>query len=131
MSERFGVSAITRADAGAWVAMRGLLGPEWVSSRMEELVESYFATGRIDHLEHVVLMARAEGSGEALGFAEVSLREFAEGSEGSPVGYHEGLIVAEGARGLGVGRARVEAAAWRGFRGGGYVAGSRGDRAGG
>lgn len=118
MGVRFEVVPITRAEAGAWVSMRGRLGPEWVSSRMDELVASYFATGRIDHLEHMVLLARAEGTGEALGFSEVSLREFAEGCETSPVGYLEGWFVMDSARGLGVGRALVEAGeAWARSRG--------------
>jgi aminoglycoside 6'-N-acetyltransferase I len=85
---------------------------------MDELVESYFATGRIDHLEHLVLIARAEGSGGALGFAEVSLRDFAEGCESSPVGYLEGWFVTEPSRRLGVGRALLEAGeAWARARG--------------
>ena len=45
-----------------------------------------------------------------VGFAEVSVRPYAEGCRGERVAYLEGWFVAEGARGHGVGRALVEAA---------------------
>lgn len=49
--------------------------------------------------------------GEAqIGFAHISLRrEYVEGTDSSPVGYLEGVFVDEARRGLGVGRALVEA----------------------
>lgn len=54
----------------------------------------------------------------AVGFAEVSLRDDAEGCSSNPVGYLEGWFVADRARGRGVGRALLEAGeAWARARG--------------
>lgn len=44
------------------------------------------------------------------GFAELSLREWAEGCRSSPVAYLEGWFVAAEARGQGIGRTLLEAA---------------------
>lgn len=52
----------------------------------------------------------AEREGEILGFAELSLRTYAEGCGSSPVGYLEGWYVVPEARRQGVGRALVRAA---------------------
>lgn len=55
----------------------------------------------------------AELAGELVGFAEVSLRPYAEGCRTRPVGYLEGWYVAPGWRRRGIGRALAEAAeAW-------------------
>ncbi len=110
------ITPLLPEDAPAWAAMRRELGIEWVIDDIDAMVASYLATGTIDHLPHVVLIAR-DDAGPA-GFAEVSLRQFAEGCGSSPVGYLEGWYVTEGARGSGVGRALVDAAmAWAGEQG--------------
>ncbi len=59
-----------------------------------------------DHLASFV----AEQDGVLVGFAEVSLRAYAEGCESSPVGYLEGWYVAPTHRRTSVGRRLVEAA---------------------
>ncbi len=102
------VAPLTPDDAPAWASMRRELGVEWVIENIDSMVASYLASGMIDHLPHVVLIA-SDDAGPA-GFAEVSRRPFAEGCESSPVGYLEGWFVAERCRGVGVGRALVEAA---------------------
>ncbi len=98
-------------DAPHWLAMRQALGPDWVIDHAQRMVTEYFDTGTIDHLPHTVLIA---WSGDRrVGMAEVSLRQFAEGCEASPVGYLEGWFVDKNCRGMGVGRALVEAGkAW-------------------
>ena len=101
------VSPLTPDDAPAWAAMRRELGVEWVIDNIDAMVASYLATGTIDHLPHVVLIAKDDAG--PVGFAEVSLRQYAEGCGTSPVGYLEGWFVSERARGAGVGRALVEA----------------------
>lgn len=53
----------------------------------------------------------AEVRGEAVGFAEVGMRSYAEGCTSSPVPYLEGIWVAPDRRRAGIGRALVEAAA--------------------
>ena len=95
------------ADREAWNAMRVSLGPEWLTDDFAALTDEYFQKGTIQGLPHVVLIA--ERSGAPIGFAEISLREFAEGCLSSPVGYLEGWFVADEARGLGVGRRLVAA----------------------
>ena len=49
------------------------------------------------------------GQGDLVGFAEVSLREWAEGCVSFPVGYLEGWYVAASFRGQGIGRALLSA----------------------
>ncbi|MEL7471899.1 MAG: GNAT family N-acetyltransferase [Planctomycetota bacterium] len=106
------IDQLRKGDAPAWERMRRQLGPEWFSDRFETVVAEYLERGTIEHLRHVVLLAR-DAPGEPIGFAEVSLRDFAEGCSSSPVGYLEGWFVEASARGLGVGRQLVSAAeAW-------------------
>ncbi|GIW25926.1 aminoglycoside 6'-N-acetyltransferase [Meiothermus sp.] len=52
----------------------------------------------------------AEEEGRLVGWAEVSLRDYAEGCETSPVGFLEGWYVAPTHRRRGIGRRLVEAA---------------------
>jgi aminoglycoside 6'-N-acetyltransferase I len=53
------------------------------------------------------------GSAEAVGFAEVALRNLVDGCLTSPVGYLEAIYVAVAARGTGLGRELLDAAiAW-------------------
>ncbi|MCP4643059.1 MAG: GNAT family N-acetyltransferase [bacterium] len=78
------------------------------------------ATADVQHrAEMANVLAEPEGSvallyvaddGRALGFAETSLRKWADGCLSSPVGYLGGWFVAEQARRRGIGRALVEAA---------------------
>lgn len=106
------VRPITTADQAPWCAMRRAMGPEWLTDDFERLALEFFTTGRIQSLVHAVFVAE---SGDDLanrplvGFAEVSLREYAEGCLSSPVGYLEGWFVHETVRGQGVGRRLVEA----------------------
>lgn len=110
------IAPLQRVEAGDWAAMRRQLGVEWVIDNIDAMVASYLADGTIDGLPHVVLMARDAGA--PAGFAEVSLRQYAEGCSTTPVGYLEGWFVAEPFRGTGVGRALVDAAmAWARERG--------------
>ncbi|MCL4742159.1 MAG: GNAT family N-acetyltransferase [Phycisphaerales bacterium] len=103
------IAPIRREQADTWIAMRGRLGPEWFVTRIEGFVREYFQTGRIDGLRHVVLLA-ARSDGTPVGFAEVSLRDFAEGCAAGPVGYLEGWFVEDHARRSGIGGALVAAA---------------------
>lgn len=99
------------ADAPAWHAMRRSLGPEWLVDDFEPLVREYLEHATIQGLPHVVLIARFVAHPETpVGFAEVSLRDYAEGCEHGPVGYLEGWFVREEARGRGVGAGLVVAA---------------------
>lgn len=108
MNEHLVIEPVDRATAGAWRAMRRQMGPEWLLDDFDALVAEYLASGRIQGLRHRVWIARAT-PGDPIGFAEVSLRPFAEGCLTAPVGYLEGWFVAESARGRGIGRLLVEA----------------------
>lgn len=101
------VEPLTAYDVDTWKQMRAYLGEEWAEST-DAAAREYLSTGTIDGLRHVILLARE--SQQPLGFAEVSLRGYAEGCSTSPVGYLEGWLVMDHARGRGVGRALVEAA---------------------
>lgn len=91
-------------DVDAWLDLRVRLWPE--SSREEHADELELVLG--DPERTVVLVA--EEGGRRLGFAEISLREWAEGCASRPVGYLEGWYVEPDVRGRGVGRALVESA---------------------
>ncbi|MFI4881459.1 MAG: GNAT family N-acetyltransferase [Phycisphaerales bacterium JB064] len=107
MANAITIKPATTEDAQDWLKMRESLGPDWVIDHVERMVAEYFTHGTIDRLPHTVLIA---WRGDArVGMAEVSLRQFAEGCETSPVGYLEGWFVDASCRGMGVGKALVEA----------------------
>lgn len=102
---RIAIHPVSPGTAPRWCDMRRRMGPEWLTDDFDALVREYLTTGRIQGLRHGVFVAM---DGQAvLGFAEVSLREYAEGCLTSPVGYLEGWFVEEAARRLGVGAALV------------------------
>lgn len=103
------IEALTTDSADEWMRMRRALGPEWLLDDIPSLAQEYFEYGTIQSMPHRVLIARDPHTGEPLGFAEISLREFAEGCLTSPVGYLEGWYVEPSARGRGVGGALVRA----------------------
>ncbi len=99
------VRRVGPADADAWVRLRNALWPGSPDDHRRE-VAAYFATAQ-DTWTCLVAEVGAEG---VIGFVEVGLRAYAEGCRSSPVGYLEGVFVAESHRKLGVGRALVDAA---------------------
>ena len=88
--------------------MRAALWPEDVEGEHREEIEAYFA-GRFPRWPWTVLLA-CDGSGAPVGFAEVSVRPYAEGCTSTRVAYLEGWYVEPTARRAGVGRALVRAA---------------------
>jgi aminoglycoside 6'-N-acetyltransferase I len=85
---------------------------------METHARTYFAHGTIAGLPHRVFIARDPRTLTPIGFAEVSLREYAEGCDSSPVGYLEGWCVEPHHQGRGIGRALVAACeGWAAERG--------------
>lgn len=89
--------------------MREALWPAEPGEHAEEIA-SFFAGDRRDPAE--VLLATGD-SGAAIGFAEVSIRQYAEGCSTDRVAYLEGWFVEEGQRRKGIGAALVAAVeAW-------------------
>ena len=93
-------------DAGAWRRMREALWPDDDQSHARE-IEDFFA-GRL-HMPLEVLLALND-DGDVVGFAELSIRPYAEDCVTDRVAYLEGWYVVPEARRRGVGRALVEAA---------------------
>lgn len=99
------VRPVTHADAAQWLRMREGLWPD--EEGLAEDIERYFA-GTITLLDAVLV---AVGPGDALvGFAELSIRPYAEGCTTERVAYLEGWYVVREARRSGVGRTLVAAA---------------------
>jgi len=103
------VRPVTRADAAAWLEMRRALWPGADPDHARE-IDQFFTIGVRNLLAVLVAF---EASSRPVGFAELSIRNCAEGCDTDRVAYLEGWYVVPAARRQGVGRALVEAAeAW-------------------
>ena len=91
----------TAADKPEWLRMRQLLWPEapieYLDWDLDEILD--------DKKRAVFVASRADGG--LVAFVEVSLRDFAEGCETSPVGYIEAWFVDENIRGQKLGREMI------------------------
>ena len=94
-------------DTEALIALRKALWPEGDEAEHRAEIRRYFEGG---YAYQPCILLLAEGEDRALiGFAEASVRPFAEGCSTEGVAYLEGWFVSESARSKGVGRALVEA----------------------
>jgi aminoglycoside 6'-N-acetyltransferase I len=115
MSTAFHVRPVHPADLPRWADFRHALWPDQPRDELAAEAEAYLA-GRGFMLETVLVAA--DHRDRAIGFAELSLRPYAEGCTTTPVGFLEGWFVDTEWRGRGVGRALVAAAeAWARGRG--------------
>lgn len=96
-------------ETALWAELRGRLWPGTEARELERILAS----------DQVYLGWGAWEEGQPVGFAEASLRPFANGCLGSPVPFLEGIWVARDARAKGVG-ARLVAACEAWAREGGY-----------
>jgi aminoglycoside 6'-N-acetyltransferase I len=103
---RVHIRAATRDDGPVWVRMRHALWPDEEDGHSKEM-RAYFAGTLRMPLE--VLIA-VDDAGEAVGFAELSIRSYAEDCVTDRVAYLEGWYVVPDARRTGVGRALIAAA---------------------
>jgi aminoglycoside 6'-N-acetyltransferase I len=108
LSGDWSVAPAVDADLSDWLALRDRL---WEGDPPEahlEEIRASRATGRFG-----AWLAR-DGDGRALGFAEATLRDFADGVPvGRPIAYLEGIFVVEPARRRGIARALLAAVtAW-------------------
>jgi aminoglycoside 6'-N-acetyltransferase I len=102
------VDAATPADAEAWLAMRETLWPDENHGHAAEIARFFEGALR---MPLAVFIARTDNI--VVGFAELSIRPYAEDCVTDRVAYLEGWYVVPGARRRGVGRALVAAAeAW-------------------
>lgn len=109
------VRPISPIDRDRWIDLRAAL---WPDPPREELAAEAdaFLTGGGFMLEAVLVACNSGGM--MIGFAEMSLRPFAEGCTTTPVAYLEGWYVIPEQRGRGVGRTLVRAAEhWAAARG--------------
>jgi aminoglycoside 6'-N-acetyltransferase I len=96
----------SKADGEAWLELRCALWPE--GSRNEHRMEiAGFLAGTAREPQAVLV---AEHEVEVVGFAELSIRPYAEGCISNRVAFLEGWYVAPQYRRLGIGKALVSAA---------------------
>jgi aminoglycoside 6'-N-acetyltransferase I len=89
--------------------MRCALWPEGSQEEHRGEIDQFFG----GQLREPLAVLLAEDSGRAVGFAELSIRAYAEGCHTDRVAYLEGWFVEPEARRQGIGRALIEAAeAW-------------------
>jgi len=101
------VRAATLADKRAWLRMRRALWPDDEGDSHAREIDEFFA-GRLK-MPLEVLLALDE-NGNPIGFAELSIRSYAEDCLTDRIAYLEGWYVVPLARRQGVGRALVVAA---------------------
>ena len=101
------IRAINPADVTVWLQLRRVLWPEGSETEHREEIARFFAGEAPQPL--AVLLAD-DGAGCPLGFAELSIRAYAEGCRSDRVAYLEGWFVVPEARRHGVGRALIAAA---------------------
>jgi aminoglycoside 6'-N-acetyltransferase I len=100
------IKVAERRFSREWATLRNQLWPETFLAHLE-VIDRFF-----NHTyPHIHIAFLAQRATEVVGFLEVSLRSYAEGTETSPVPYVEGWFVADSARGQGYGRALMECAA--------------------
>ena len=101
------VRAAKKEDGPAWLRMRDALWPDYASTWHADEIQQFFA-GKLA-MPLAVLIAE-DDAGKPLGFAELSIRNYAEDCVTDRVAYLEGWYVVPGARRQGVGRALIAAA---------------------
>ncbi len=94
------------ADGTAWLGMRTELWPDSVEEH-SKAISSYFE-GTAAFIDQVIVCEN--DNADLIGFAELHIRNYAEGSDNSAVPYLEGWFVEASYRGQGVGTLLIAAA---------------------
>lgn len=102
------IRRVTDRDADSWLELRCALWPDGSESEHRGEI-GQFLTGQAR--EPLAVLLALDESERTLGLAELSIRPYAEGCRTNRVAYLEGWYVIPEARGQGVGRALIEAAA--------------------
>jgi len=106
------VRELLPVDRDAWLRLRERLWPDMDERELRDEQDEISCEPQ----KNSVLVA--EESGRLVGFAEVSLRDWADGCDSRPVGYLEAWYVEPDCRRLGIGRALIDVAeAWTLARG--------------
>lgn len=100
---RIRIRPVESRDEAAWVDLRTALWPDFPDEHPVD-VRRYLAKPPDRTVTFV-----SEMDGRIMGFAEISLRDFAEDCSTSPVGYIEAVYVEPDFRIAGVGRALIDA----------------------
>jgi aminoglycoside 6'-N-acetyltransferase I len=100
------IRPVERADAAAWRKMRHALWPEGSTEEHETEIGRFFAG---EAREPLAVLIAEDPAGRSLGFAELSIRAYAEDCSTDRVAFLEGWYVAPEARRRGVGRRLVAA----------------------
>jgi len=106
MSASIRIRPVQPADASAWEQMRRELWPQYPDDHRQEI--ALFFDGTLAEPIQV-FMAFAE-TGEPVGFAELSIRTYAEGCISDRITYLEGWFVSASHRGQGIGTALIKTA---------------------
>jgi aminoglycoside 6'-N-acetyltransferase I len=101
------VRPATPRDSDRWLRLRHTLWPDGPEAEHADEIARFFA-GRARN--PVAVLLAEDRAGRAIGFAEISIRSYAEGCRTDRVAYLEGWFVVPDARSRGVGRALIQAA---------------------
>lgn len=101
------VRTVGSADAEAWLRMRCALWPEGTEAEHRDEIRRFFAGQLREPLQTLLAL---DETGAPVGFAELSIRLYAEDCVTDRVAYLEGWYVEPQSRRRGVGRALVRAA---------------------
>ena len=99
------IRPITILDRLIWSAMRTELWPDMPDEHLTE-IDQFFSGHSID----ITAVLVAEFDTKMVGFIELNLRNFAEGSRSSPVPYIEAWFVAREFRAQGIGSQLISSA---------------------
>lgn len=102
------IRPVETSDSDTWLRMRCALWPDAPVAEHREEIRQFFA-GEFPRWPWSVLLA-IDAADRPAGFAEVSVRPYAEGCDSREVAYLEGWWVEPEARAAGVGRALIHAA---------------------
>ncbi len=100
------IRLVNEDDKDIWCKFRSELWPESSDDHALEIAD-YFEGNSIDI--DVVFVAET-ATGDQVGFLELNLRDYAEGSRCSPIPYIEAWYVTKPYRGKGVGKSLIQAA---------------------
>lgn len=101
------IRPVNPRDVASWLRLRHTLWPDGTEAEHREEIARFFA-GRAR--EPMAVLVAEDAATHVFGFAELSIRPYAEGCHSDRVAYLEGWFVVPEARGRGVGRALIGAA---------------------